>query len=121
MARETKPRGGGGQGAERKRAVSVTRQQGFINKKMAQMPMKVKSVQFYGKNYLSRNADQPGWRIEQKYCDGVLIGNWYENRLGKVCSSLAGLVTVIARSFGSYSAPHRGGGRGADIQVCYVH
>ena len=28
--------------------------------------------------------DQPGWRIEQKYCQGVLIGNWSEDRLGKV-------------------------------------
>ena len=26
----------------------------------------------------------PGWRIEQKYCQGVLIGNWSEDRLGKV-------------------------------------
>lgn len=25
----------------------------------------------------------PGWRIEQKYCQGVLIGNWSEDRLGK--------------------------------------
>eukprot|EP00731_Ephydatia_muelleri_P014341 Em0008g61a len=23
---------------------------------------------------------QPGWRIEQKYVPGVLVGNWYENR-----------------------------------------
>lgn len=26
----------------------------------------------------------PGWRIEQKYCQRVLIGNWSEERLGKV-------------------------------------
>ena len=26
----------------------------------------------------------PGWRIEQKYSTGVLIGNWAEDRLGKV-------------------------------------
>ena len=26
----------------------------------------------------------PGWRIEQKYSNGVLIGNWSEDRLGKV-------------------------------------
>ena len=26
----------------------------------------------------------PGWRIEQKYATGVLIGNWDEDRLGKV-------------------------------------
>ena len=26
----------------------------------------------------------PGWRIEQKYATGVLIGNWSEDRLGKV-------------------------------------
>lgn len=26
----------------------------------------------------------PGWRIEQKYSTGVLIGNWSEDRLGKV-------------------------------------
>lgn len=29
----------------------------------------------------------PGWRIEQKYCQGVLIGNWSEERLGKVRTS----------------------------------
>lgn len=28
--------------------------------------------------------EQPGWRIEQKYSQGVLIGNWSEDRLGKV-------------------------------------
>ena len=28
----------------------------------------------------------PGWRIEQKYSTGVLIGNWSEDRLGKVSS-----------------------------------
>ena len=26
----------------------------------------------------------PGWRIEQRYSTGVLIGNWSEDRLGKV-------------------------------------
>ena len=26
----------------------------------------------------------PGWRIEQKYSPGVLIGNWSESRFGKV-------------------------------------
>lgn len=25
-----------------------------------------------------------GWRIEKKYTPGVLMGNWYENRMGKV-------------------------------------
>lgn len=29
----------------------------------------------------------PGWRIEQKYSRGVLIGNWSEDRLGKVWST----------------------------------
>lgn len=28
--------------------------------------------------------EQPGWRIEQRYSQGVLIGNWSEERLGKV-------------------------------------
>ena len=28
--------------------------------------------------------EQPGWRIEQRFCQGVLIGNWSEDRLGKV-------------------------------------
>ncbi|CAI8040689.1 Uncharacterized protein C1orf158 homolog [Geodia barretti] len=27
--------------------------------------------------------EQPGWRIEQRFCQGVLIGNWSEDRLGK--------------------------------------
>lgn len=30
----------------------------------------------------------PGWRIEQKYATGVLIGNWDEDRLGKVVPTL---------------------------------
>lgn len=31
----------------------------------------------------------PGWRIEQKYSTGVLIGNWSEDRLGKVYMVIA--------------------------------
>jgi len=30
----------------------------------------------------------PGWRVEQKYADKVLIGNWYEER-GKVSSAVS--------------------------------
>ena len=31
------------------------------------------------------SSKQPtGWRIEQKYAPGVLIGNWSESRHGKV-------------------------------------
>ena len=29
-----------------------------------------------------------GWRIQQKYSNGVLIGNWLEDRLGKVTNSV---------------------------------
>jgi len=25
--------------------------------------------------------EMPGWRIERKYCDKVLIHNWYEHQL----------------------------------------
>ena len=33
---------------------------------------------------LSSKWHQPGWRIEQRYSPGVLIGNWSEDRY-KVC------------------------------------
>lgn len=29
-----------------------------------------------------RKWHMPGWRIEQKYAQGVLIGNWDEDRYG---------------------------------------
>ena len=32
---------------------------------------------------------QPGWRIEQKYANRVLIGNWVENRLQVGCIFVA--------------------------------
>ena len=38
----------------------------------------------------------PGWRIEQKYATGVLIGNWDEDRLGKVVPHCS-LGTLLAR------------------------
>ena len=34
-----------------------------------------------------------GWRIEQKYSPGVLIGNWYESSHGKVL--IAGHKTTV--------------------------
>ena len=43
----------------------------------------------------------PGWRIEQKYSNGVLIGNWFEDRLGKV-RSLCACATLLSVKF------HRG-------------
>ena len=35
-----------------------------------------------------------GWRIEQKYSKGVLIGNWSEDRLGKVSGSVLYICSV---------------------------
>ena len=34
-----------------------------------------------------------GWKVVQKYSPGILLGNWYEDNLGKV-TSLLGVVLV---------------------------
>ena len=39
---------------------------------------------------LSSKWQDPGWRIEQRYAKGVLIGNWSEDRY-KVITALFGL------------------------------
>ena len=55
----------------------------------------------------------PGWRIEQKYCTGVLIGNWSEDRLGKVsycvytCTCVYVLLSVdLIQPLKSYNLQH---------------
>ena len=49
--------------------------------------------------------EQPGWRIEQKYSPGVLIGNWSEDRLGKVLHHLTRYMAITASLCLSYVSP----------------
>lgn len=41
----------------------------------------------------------PGWRIEQRYSTKCLIGNWEEDRRGKVCCFVNSLEVIILTSY----------------------
>lgn len=54
----------------------------------------------------------PGWRIEQKYCQGVLIGNWSEDRLGKVrtyCTTPVNILLLQLSFCAHYTVSQRQG------------